>query len=60
MKDNNKPYKLQRTSDTNMLPGNPKGLPDESFYSEDTLVFIDEAFLFQTGMEIKKLGVKDN
>jgi len=37
-------YKLQDNSNINMLPGNPKGLPDES-YSYDTLVLIDEAFL---------------
>ncbi len=37
-------YKPESNSNINILPGDPKGLPDES-YSKDTLVFIDEAFL---------------
>jgi len=41
---NQKVYKEQRVNNINMLPGDPKGSPDESF-SKDTLVFIDEAFL---------------
>jgi uncharacterized LabA/DUF88 family protein len=40
-------YKLEESNDTSMLPGNPKGLPDEFFSKKFnyTLVFIDEAFL---------------
>lgn len=38
-------YKLQEDNNINMLPGDPSGSPDESFSSNDTLVFIDEAFL---------------
>ncbi len=37
-------YKSQKSSNFNMLPGDLKGSPDESFYS-DTLVFIDANFL---------------
>ena len=37
-------YKSQRSNDINMLPGDPKGSPDESFFSE-TLIFIDANFL---------------
>jgi uncharacterized LabA/DUF88 family protein len=44
MKSYQKAYKSQRSSNVNMLPGDPKGSPDESFYSE-TLVFIDANFL---------------
>ena len=40
-----KVYKMKNCDKVNMLPGNPKGLPDESFSDGDTLVFIDEAFL---------------
>jgi uncharacterized LabA/DUF88 family protein len=42
---NNKAYKGGNFNNNNMLPGNPNGLPDESFFSSETLVFIDEAFL---------------
>lgn len=40
-------YKPEESSNISMLPGNPKGLPDESFSKKFnyTLVFIDEAFL---------------
>jgi uncharacterized LabA/DUF88 family protein len=41
---NQKTYKSNESDNINMLPGDPKGSPDES-YSEETLVFIDEAFL---------------
>jgi hypothetical protein len=41
---NPKIYKDNKISNTNMLPGDLKGSPDESF-SKDTLVFIDSAFL---------------
>ncbi|PIN91267.1 hypothetical protein COU57_01345 [Candidatus Pacearchaeota archaeon CG10_big_fil_rev_8_21_14_0_10_32_14] len=37
-------YKPESNDNINMLPGNPKGLPDES-YSHETLVFIDANFL---------------
>lgn len=40
-----KVYKLEEDNNINMLPGDPKGLPDESLSFEKTLVFIDEAFL---------------
>lgn len=47
--ENGKFYKYSDSGNANMLPGNPKGLPDESFFpgdeNEETLVFIDEAFL---------------
>lgn len=42
---NNKIYKSQEAKNNNMLPGNPKGLPDESFKLDETLVFIDSNFL---------------
>jgi len=54
MKDkfNHNIYKSGINDNVNMLPGNPRGLPDESFFKnntsvnqEETLVFIDEAFL---------------
>jgi hypothetical protein len=38
-------YKSEETKNISMFPGNLKGLPDESFFSENTLFFIDEAFL---------------
>jgi len=41
---NQKVYKEQKVDNINMLPGDPKGLPDESF-SKDTLVFIDAGFI---------------
>jgi len=37
-------YKSQSNGKVNMLPGDPKGSPDESFFSE-TLIFIDANFL---------------
>lgn len=46
---NNKFYKYRNNTNNSMLPGNPNGLPDESFFSgvknNETLVFIDEGFL---------------
>ena len=45
MKSKHKLYKPSNIDSNNMLPGDPKGLPDESFFNEKTLVFIDEAFL---------------
>ncbi len=39
-----KVYKPLNVNNFNMLPGNPQGLPDESFL-KDTLVFIDANFL---------------
>ena len=41
--DNQKTYKPQNHNNTNMLPGDPKGLPDDCF--SDTLIFIDVGFL---------------
>ncbi len=41
---NHKIYKDKLNDNINMIPGNPHGLPDESF-SEETITFIDEAFL---------------
>ena len=41
---NQKVYKSGLNYNISMLPGNPKGLPDESF-SKDTLVFIDAGFI---------------
>jgi uncharacterized LabA/DUF88 family protein len=41
--NNQKAYKLNGSDKGNMLPGDLKGLPDESFF--DTLVFIDANFL---------------
>ncbi|MEK6871352.1 MAG: hypothetical protein AABX16_00440 [Nanoarchaeota archaeon] len=41
---NNKLYKSQECIPSNMNPGNPKGLPDESFY-DNTIVFIDDGFI---------------
>ena len=38
-------YKEKDNVNINMIPGDPKGLPDEFFSFQDTLVFIDEAFL---------------
>lgn len=38
-------YKLSICSDRSMLPGDPRGSPDESLFLEDALMFIDEAFL---------------
>lgn len=38
-------YKLKNNRINNMLPGDPKGLPDESFFSGDTIVFIDAGFV---------------
>ena len=45
-------YKDMNSNNTNMLPGDPSGSPDESFFKnkksidlKDTLIFIDEAFL---------------
>ena len=43
-KDVQKVYKSGNSNNSNMFPGDPKGLPDESFFKE-TLVFIDETFL---------------
>jgi len=40
-----KVYKSQKIDNNNIFPGNPQGLPDESFISKDTLVFIDANFL---------------
>lgn len=40
---NNNVFKPKNHDNTNMLPGNLQGLPDESFF--ETIVFIDEAFL---------------
>jgi len=46
---NNKVYKEQKINNINMLPGDLKGSPDESFSEKNnfnkTVVFIDEAFL---------------
>ena len=42
--ENGKVYKLQYNYNNNMLPGNPKGLPDGSFF-KNTLIFIDTGFL---------------
>ena len=42
--NNHKIYKGNSNSNSNMIPGNPQGLPDESFF-KNTIVFIDEAFL---------------
>ena len=42
---NRKIYKEQEYNNINMLPGDSSGSPDESFSLNDTLVFIDEAFL---------------
>ena len=39
-----KAYKYQEDSNINMLPGDPKGSPDDSF-QEKTLIFIDAGFL---------------
>ena len=41
----NKIYIVKNNINTNMNPGDPQGSPDESFFSSDTIVFIDEAFL---------------
>ena len=41
--DNQKTYKPQNHNNTNMLPGDPKGLPDDCF--SDSLIFIDVGFL---------------
>lgn len=40
-------YKSEVNSNNNMLPGDPKGLPDESFFNraKETSVFIDSNFL---------------
>jgi uncharacterized LabA/DUF88 family protein len=45
--NNSKTYKLEKTNNPNMIPGDPQGSPDESFLNKfkNTLVFIDEAFL---------------
>ena len=40
-----KVYKDKDGINYSMLPGDSQGLPDESFDSKDTLVFIDETFL---------------
>ncbi|MBI2451774.1 NYN domain-containing protein [Candidatus Pacearchaeota archaeon] len=40
-----KVYKDKQSNYLNMNPGNPKGLPDESFHFQNTIGFIDEAFL---------------
>jgi uncharacterized LabA/DUF88 family protein len=42
---NQKIYKPKEVVNTNMLPGDLKGSPDESFSEKDSLIFIDEAFL---------------
>ena len=39
--NNNKTYKPMIVNNTNMIPGDPKGLPDES------LVFLDEGFIYK-------------
>lgn len=44
-KTNAKTYKENIINNINMIPGDPKGSPDESFLYIKTLVFIDEAFL---------------
>ena len=46
-KEERKTYKEDNNDNYNMLPGNPQGLPDESFSIElkETLVFIDSNFL---------------
>jgi len=46
--ENQKVYKSLDRRDGNMLPGNLKGLPDESFFlqsDKETLVFIDSNFI---------------
>lgn len=40
-----KVYKPFKVINNNMLPGDPCGSPDESFFSGETLVFIDANFL---------------
>lgn len=49
-------YKRRKSSNINMLPGDPSGSPDESFLSQDTLVFIDANFL----SKVSKHFGKDN
>ena len=44
-KQEEKVYKSTNSDNANMLPGDHKRSPDESFFPEKTLVFIDEAFL---------------
>ncbi len=44
MNPNQKTYKDAIPNNNNMTPGDPKGLPDESF-SKETLIFVDAGFL---------------
>jgi len=49
-KSDSKFYKYKKSNNTNMLPGDRNGSPDESFYSleikdNETLVFIDAGFV---------------
>jgi len=64
-------YKVENSVNIGMLPGDPKGLPDESFFiqsGKETLVFIDDGFLaklnkhFGSGKYIKfdKLAFSEN
>ncbi len=49
IQQNSKIYKYKSSNNNSMLPGDPSGSPDESFFSGDknneTLFFIDEGFL---------------
>ena len=50
---NSKFYKCESSDNISMLPGDPSGSPDESFFSgsknNETLFFIDEGFLSKLG-----------
>lgn len=48
---NQKPYKDTKHSNNNMIPGDLKSSPDESF-SEKTLVFIDAGFLSKISKQL--------
>ncbi len=50
---NNKVYKDGNVVNNNMLPGDLKGLPDESYF-EETLVFIDANFLSKLSQHFGK------
>ena len=43
-KENQNIFKPEKSDNTNMIPGDPKGSPDE-FFSNKTIVFIDAGFL---------------
>jgi len=51
-------YKSHNTSNNNMIPGDPKGSPDE-FFMEDTPVFIDDGFLSKISKKIILLTKED-